>query len=71
MDLQVTWQYDADPSIIGNVALDMFADADVNSAQNETLAAYEIMVWYGDYGGPWPLGYSDGPKASVVMADVT
>jgi hypothetical protein len=70
MDLQVTWQYKADPSIIGNVAVDMFADTDINSAQDETLAAYEIMVWYADYGGAWPLGYSDGPKANVTISDV-
>jgi hypothetical protein len=70
LDLRVKCRYDTDPSIIGNVALDMFADVDMNKAHNRCLAAYKIMVWFGDYGGPWPLGFSDSPKSTVVKSGI-
>jgi hypothetical protein len=43
-----------------NVALDLFVDPDPSLAQNETNAGYEIMVWLGAFGNPYPIGYSNG-----------
>jgi hypothetical protein len=56
--------------MICNVALDMFADADPTSAQNETVAQYELMVWYGVYNSPWPLGYADGAVMKKTIGNV-
>jgi Glycosyl hydrolase family 12 len=71
LSINAVWNYvPVDPSMICNVALDVFADIDPTAAQNETLAQYEIMVWYGVYGGPWPLGYSDGSKMKQTINGV-
>jgi len=69
MVLKADWTVDQS-NWIGNVALDMFADANVANATNEHAAMYELMVWFGDYGGPWPLGYSDGIKATQNVNNV-
>lgn len=45
-------------SVTANVAIDMFADEDVAKAQNETLAKYEILIWLGTIGNPYPLGWN-------------
>jgi hypothetical protein len=72
LGIQASWQYSAPPAanMICNVALDMFADTDAKAAQNETMAQYEIMVWYGIFGGPWPLGYASGAKMTKSIGDV-
>jgi hypothetical protein len=69
MVLNATWFVDS-TTWIGNVALDMFADVDVTNSTNEKAAMYELMVWFGDYGGPWPLGYADGIKATQTVNNV-
>ncbi|KAK3939333.1 concanavalin A-like lectin/glucanase domain-containing protein [Diplogelasinospora grovesii] len=48
----------ADADTTANVAFDMFADPNPANAQNETLAATEIMIWLGYVGTPVPLGFS-------------
>lgn len=69
--LKANWQYyNTDPSLAANVAVDMFADVDPTSAQNEMLAQYELMVWYGLLGAPWPLGYKDGPVMNQTIGNV-
>lgn len=42
---------------VGNVALDIWADADPARAANETVAGIEIMIWFGVLGPAWPLGW--------------
>jgi xyloglucan-specific endo-beta-1,4-glucanase len=69
MVLAADWTVDS-TTWIGNVALDMFADADVTNSTNAQKAAYELMVWFGDYGNPWPLGYADGIKATETVNNV-
>ncbi|PSR86963.1 concanavalin A-like lectin/glucanase domain-containing protein [Coniella lustricola] len=43
-----------------NVAFDMFLDEDPENSTNATLAGYEIMIWIGRVGTPYPLGYDSG-----------
>lgn len=40
-----------------NVAFDMFLDPDGDSSRSATDAMYEVMVWIGQVGGPYPLGF--------------
>lgn len=40
-----------------NVAFDMFLDPDDDDAQSATAAMYEMMVWIGQVGRPYPLGF--------------
>lgn len=40
-----------------NVAYDMFLDADPARAASATTARYEVMVWIGQVGDPYPLGF--------------
>ncbi len=42
---------------VANVALDLFVDPDPEAATSTTRPKYEIMVWFGNYGGKGPLGY--------------
>ncbi|CAN8099144.1 unnamed protein product [Discula destructiva] len=46
-----------------NVAFDLFLDRDPENASSAVNAAYEIMVWIGRVGQPYPLGY-DSKNAS-------
>ncbi|KAF1809566.1 concanavalin A-like lectin/glucanase, partial [Eremomyces bilateralis CBS 781.70] len=46
-------------SVTANVAIDMFVDADPAKSQNETLAKYEILIWLGTIGQPYPLGWNE------------
>ena len=46
-------------AVKSNVALDLFADEDSISAQNETRAGYEIMIWLASIGDIKPIGYSN------------
>lgn len=41
-----------------NVAFDLFLDLDPDNASSALNADYEIMVWIGRVGDPYPLGYS-------------
>lgn len=41
-----------------NVAFDLFLDLDPDNASSAVNADYEIMVWIGRVGDPYPLGYS-------------
>lgn len=41
-----------------NVAFDIFLDKDSKNAASATKAGYEIMVWIGRVGQPYPLGYN-------------
>lgn len=40
-----------------NVAFDMFLDPDEDKANSATAAMYEIMIWIGQVGDPYPLGF--------------
>ncbi|KAJ0291453.1 hypothetical protein CBS470a_003450 [Colletotrichum nupharicola] len=52
-----------------NVAIDMFLDDDKTSAQNSTLAAYEVMVWLATFGSATqPIGYKSGSGALTTKA---
>lgn len=42
-----------------NVAFDMFLDLDDKNATSAVDAAYEMMIWIGTVGGPYPLGFDD------------
>jgi len=69
--LKASWKYyNTDPSLACNVAVDMFADVDPIAAQKEMVAQYELMVWYGLLGAPWPLGYKEGPVMNVTIGTV-
>lgn len=47
----------SDQQAKANVAFDMFLDADSDKSMSATAAAYEIMVWIGQVGEPYPLGF--------------
>jgi len=74
LTLKADWDYDVSSSadMYCNVALDMFADPDPVKARNETLAQYEIMVWWGLYGNPVPapLGFSDEPRMRQTVNNI-
>lgn len=60
VDLDLAWSYAvgdevstttdenalAANQVAANVAIDMFFDSDQDSAQNSSLASYEVMVWF-------------------------
>lgn len=55
-----------------NVAIDMFLDADMNSAQSTTQAKYEIMVWLATIGSATqPIGLDAGVVATEVINGTT
>ena len=55
-----------------NVAIDMFLDADMNSAQSTTQAKYEIMVWLATIGAATqPIGLAQGAVATEVVNGTT
>ena len=55
-----------------NVAIDMFLDADMNSAQSSTQAKYEIMVWLCTIGAATqPIGLDLGSKDVQVINGTT
>lgn len=55
-----------------NVAIDMFLDSDMNSAQSTTQSRYEIMVWLGTIGAATqPIGLDQGAVASEVVNGTT
>lgn len=55
-----------------NVAIDMFLDADMNSAQSSTQSKYEIMVWLCTIGpATQPIGLDEGAKATQVINGTT
>ncbi|KAJ0108455.1 hypothetical protein J7T55_002059 [Diaporthe amygdali] len=40
-----------------NIAFDMFMDMDKVKAASATAAKYEMMIWIGQVGNPYPLGF--------------
>ncbi|KAL5598514.1 hypothetical protein BROUX41_003549 [Berkeleyomyces rouxiae] len=59
-------------SLNANVALDMFIDSDRTQAQNSSLAAYEVMVWFAAIGAATqPIGLSAGAVATETIGGVT
>lgn len=55
-----------------NVAIDMFLDADINSAKSSTEAKYEIMVWLCTIGSATqPIGFAQGAVATEVVNGTT
>lgn len=55
-----------------NVAIDMFLDDDMNSAQSTTQAKYEIMVWLCTIGASTePIGLALGAVSSQVINGTT
>lgn len=55
-----------------NVAIDMFLDADMNSAQSSTQAKYEIMVWLCTIGSATqPIGLAQGAVDTQVINGTT
>lgn len=40
-----------------NVAYDMFLDPDEEKSTSATTAMYEVMIWIGQIGNPYPLGF--------------
>ena len=55
-----------------NVAIDMFLDADMNSAQSTTQSKYEIMVWLCTIGAATqPIGLTQGALATEVINGTT
>lgn len=55
-----------------NVAIDMFLDPDMNSAQSTTQSKYEIMVWLGTIGAATqPIGLAQGALATEIVNGTT
>lgn len=48
-----------DVGAMANVAFDMFMDLDATNSTSATAAMYEMMIWIGKVGGPYPLGYDE------------
>lgn len=52
----------------GNVAVDMFLDSDKETSSNSSSAAFEIMVWFAQFGASTdPLGYTSGAGNGKVL----
>lgn len=49
-----------DVGAVANVAFDMFLDVDQTNSTSATAAKYEVMIWIGKVGDPYPLGYDEG-----------
>jgi hypothetical protein len=71
MDVKWTYGVGKDPSpttddatlksenLNANVAIDMFLDSDETVSSNSSLAQYEIMIWFAQYGDSTdPIGYN-------------
>jgi hypothetical protein len=55
-----------------NVAIDMFFDSDKANAGNSTLAKYEVMVWFADFGSAaQPIGLSSGAVTTKTLNGTT
>ncbi|KAJ6135228.1 hypothetical protein N7512_000388 [Penicillium capsulatum] len=51
-----------------NVAVDMFFDTDQKKAQNSSLAGFEVMVWFADYGASaQPFGLDKGAVTTKTI----
>lgn len=48
-----------DLGAVANVAFDMFLDPDATNSTSAIAAQYEMMVWIGKVGDPYPLGYDE------------
>lgn len=62
----------ASAEVAANVAIDMFLDPNPTAAQNPDSHMYEIMVWFGQIGEAYPIGFydSDGYQYSQMMGGV-
>ncbi|GLI80205.1 hypothetical protein PoHVEF18_008556 [Penicillium ochrochloron] len=55
-----------------NVAIDMFFDSDKTNAGNSTLAKYEVMIWFADFGSSaQPIGLSAGAVTTKTLNGTT
>ncbi|KAK0130066.1 hypothetical protein ONS96_000603 [Cadophora gregata f. sp. sojae] len=55
-----------------NVAIDMFLDADLKSAENSSLANYEVMVWFATFGSAaQPIGLDKGAVSTESINGTT
>lgn len=55
-----------------NVAVDMFLDSDKESSTNSSAAAYEVMVWFADFGAAaQPIGLSSGAVTTETINGTT
>ncbi|KAJ4422120.1 hypothetical protein N0V82_003203 [Gnomoniopsis sp. IMI 355080] len=50
-----------------NVAFDMFLDQDEENSKSAVDAGYEMMVWIGQVGQPFPLGYDSRNAACYTQ----
>jgi hypothetical protein len=86
LDLDIAWTYGAgnepvaatdeaqltQDQVNANVAVDMFLDADKAKSENSSLAAYEVMVWFADFGpAAQPIGMEDGVVTTQVLNTTT
>jgi hypothetical protein len=71
MNLQASWTMaPVDGATRANVVYDMFVDPDKTTSGNTTTAKYEIMIWIGAFGDPFPLGASVNPFTGTVNASL-
>lgn len=65
LNLQASWtMLPVDSATRANVVFDMFVDPEKSVASSTTSTVdskYEIMIWIGAYGDPWPLGTDVDP----------
>lgn len=67
MNLAASWSVTpSDDNVTENVVYDMFIDEDATTSGSTTDAKYEIMIWIGAFGQPWPLGAEKNPFTGVV-----
>lgn len=53
-----------------NVAIDFFLDPSQNRSINPNLPQYEVMIWLGAYGHPYPLGWQNLTQANKTVNGV-
>jgi Glycosyl hydrolase family 12 len=60
MTLSAQWTMTNTDNVVANVAWDLFADPDPDTAGIDSQAHYEIMIWMAKYGGALPIGNQNG-----------
>ncbi|OAA54359.1 xyloglucan-specific endoglucanase [Niveomyces insectorum RCEF 264] len=59
-------------SLNANVAVDMFLDSNKKNAGNSSKAAYEVMVWFADFGSAaQPIGLQTGAVTTETVNGTT
>ncbi|KAK5119297.1 hypothetical protein LTR85_007653 [Meristemomyces frigidus] len=86
LDLDVSWAYDPDSTIVdstnytglvaaevnANVCVDMFLSSNISDANSTTGADFEVMVWLGRFGAATdPIGVADGPQENRTVNGTT